>query len=119
MSTTKVSSTHANSFMKTKLGKLTATHLRLVKACPSQIELFQTVFPNGFTPSYDNFMRASDVGLDVPWALSEFIGLGTANEIFNRAYRRRWGTPYTNKTESYSDTIAFCWWEAIKCEIGK
>jgi len=105
--------------MKTKLGKLTVAHLRLVKACRPQIELFKTAFPNGFTPSYENFMRAADVGLDVAWALNEFISIRIKNEIFNRAYRRRWGTPYTNKTESYSHTVALCWWEAIKREIGE
>jgi len=105
--------------MKTKLGKLTVAHLRLGKACPSQVELFQTAFPKGFAPNYKNFMRAADVGLDVSWALAELISPNTANEIFNRTYRRRWGTTRTHKTESYSRSVAICWWEAIYKEVNE
>ena len=101
----------------TQLGTLTHKHLRRAKACLSQQLLFQQVFPNGFVPNAENFLKTADVGLDVAWAVDEFLPKAVADPLLDRAITRRWGVGELGYRESFSHSVAHIWWLMIQEEL--
>ena len=48
--------------------RLTAAHLTAAKACPEQVKLFRTMFPNGAPLTLAAWRKAQRVGLDCAWS---------------------------------------------------
>lgn len=92
-----------------ELGKLTARHLRLKRACRTQVELFQKTFPDGFVPSRKNFLRAAHADLDICWAADNLLDGATADKLFTETLIRRW-----DRVEEFQVLYAICWWGLIK-----
>lgn len=103
-----------------QLETLTINHLRKAQACPVQRNLFRAVFPRGFVPNRENFLRAADVGLDVSWAVDHFLNSRTAGRIFDKVHLRRWSGPYrTGTLESFQHSTAIVWWETIQEQLNR
>jgi len=109
-----------------KLGKLTSRHLRLKGACAPQVNLFKAAFPDGFTPTKENFLKAGRVGLDVSWAGDTFLSEQMSSQLADDCHRRRWQTHADDfsflkigSIESYQVSYATVWWELIAKQLWK
>lgn len=54
---------------------ITSRHLHAIGACGSQIKKFRREWPDGMKLLKKNLMRASEIGLDVPWLVNELRGV--------------------------------------------
>ncbi|KKL72792.1 hypothetical protein LCGC14_2081420 [marine sediment metagenome] len=63
---------------------ITAAMLRAKDACPDQIAVFKTEWPNGVRPTLKSIKRAAELGLDLGWFAAAFLG-APAREAYDKA----------------------------------
>lgn len=100
-----------------KLGKLTDRHLGKLNACLYQRNEFRRLFPDGFVPTYDNFVKAGIFGLNVSWAASRILPTNLVHIIDNEVQYRRWGYRKLWTVETYQQSYAIIWWQLIQQQV--
>jgi len=53
--------------------RITVSLLKQHRACPEQVELFASLWPDGVTPTKKDCLRAVKKGLDVNWFVSHCL----------------------------------------------
>ena len=105
--------------MNYPLGELTDRHLFRAYACRSQRAIFRRVFPNGITPTYDNFQKALRAGLNFSWAVNNLLDRATAERISDAVSSRRWGAQNKWLSETTYESYAHEWLEEIYRQVNQ
>jgi len=110
---------------KVKLGRLTDKMLEQRGACRGQLRIFRQLFPKGFVPSRENFLKAAK-RLNLLWAAGVFLSDDTVCEMRDRTHMRRcvfsthmrrWSVFSLGYLEPYGESLAVVWWEMIQEQI--
>ena len=88
-------------------------------ACPDQIQVFKSEWPNGAYLTEENLLRAAQLGLDLDWFAVQIFDR-PAMEIYKAARERAWDARIHAKTsvlaarEAYASALVKAMISAVK-----